>query len=140
MNPTDQKSRPPELTDSDSGSSLVEFTILMPLFLSVFSIGFSQDFETQLREQALTAFTRSLARSVELGATRDEVVEFAGVLQADARFEHPPSVTFACAAESQVCNLSATYRKVSHTSLIDGGGIHESLRAEFEIADLGPIR
>ena len=126
--------------DSDSGSSLVEFAILMPMFLSVFSIGFSQVFETQLREQALTAFTRSLARSVELGATRDEVVEFAGVLQADARFEYPPSFTFACSAESQVCNLSATYRKVSHTSLIDGGGIHESLRAEFEIADLGPIR
>ncbi|MFM2184813.1 MAG: hypothetical protein RIS55_461, partial [Actinomycetota bacterium] len=65
----------------------------MPLFLSAFSIGFSQVFDTQLREQALTAFSRSLARSVELGATRDEVVEFAGVLQADARFEHPPSVT-----------------------------------------------
>ncbi len=126
--------------DSDSGSSLVEFTILMPLFLSVFSIGFSQVFETQLREQALTAFTRSLARSVELGATRDEVVEFAGVLIADARFVHPPSVSFACDAESQVCNVSASYRKVSHTSLIDGGRIHESLRAELEIADLGPIR
>ena len=126
--------------DSDSGSSLVEFAVLMPMFLSVFSIGFSQVFETQLREQALTAFTRSLARSVELGATRDEVVEFAGVLQADARFEHPPSVTFACSAESQVCTVKTLYRKVSHTSLIDGGAVHESLRTEFESVVLGPIR
>jgi Flp pilus assembly protein TadG len=134
------KSHQPEIAGSDSGSSLVEFTMLMPLLLSVFSIGFSQVFETQMREQALTAFTFSFARAVELGATRDELAEFASLLQADARFEHPPSATFACAAESQVCNLTAKYRKVSHTSLIDGGGIDESLRAEFENADLGPIR
>ena len=112
----------------------------MPLLLSAFSIGFSQVFETQLREQALTAFTRSLARAVELGATRDEAVEFASVLQADARFEHPPSVTFACADEAQVCNVSAAYRAASHTSLIDGAAVHESLRAEFESVELGPIR
>jgi Flp pilus assembly protein TadG len=134
------KSHPPDFADSERGSSLVEFTILMPLFLSVFSIGFSQVFETQLREQALTAFTRSLARAVELGATRDEAVEFAGVLQADSRFEHPPSVTFACVDDSQVCNVSAFYRKVSHTCLIDGAAVHESLSAEFESVDLGPIR
>lgn len=112
----------------------------MPLFLSAFSIGFSQVFETQLREQALTAFTRSLARAIELGATRDEAVEFAGVLQADARFEHPPSVTFACAEEAQVCNMRAAYRAAGHTSLIDGTAVHESLRVEFESVELGPIR
>jgi Flp pilus assembly protein TadG len=134
------KSHPPDFADSERGSSLVEFTILMPLFLSVFSIGFSQVFETQLREQALTAFTRSLARAVELGATRDEAFEFAGVLQVDARFEHPPSVKFACAEDSQVCNVSAAYRAASHTSLIDGGAVHESLRTEFESVNLGPIR
>lgn len=134
------KSHPPDFADSERGSSLVEFTILMPLFLSIFSIGFSQVFETQMREQALTAFTRSLARAVELGATRDEAVEFAGVLQVDARFEHPPSVTFACADDSQVCNVSAAYRAASHTSLIDGAAVHESLRTEFESVNLGPIR
>ena len=134
------KSHLSDFAESECGSSLVEFTVLMPLFLSAFSIGFSQVFETQLREQALTAFTRSLARAVELGATRDEAVEFASVLQADARFEHPPSVTFACADEAQVCNVSAAYRAASHTSLIDGAAVHESLRAEFESVELGPIR
>lgn len=134
------KSHPPDFADSERGSSLVEFTILMPLFLSIFSIGFSQVFETQMREQALTAFTRSLARAVELGATRDEAVEFAGVLQVDARFEHPPSVTFACADDLHVCNVSAAYRAASHTSLIDGAAVHESLGVEFESVELGPIR
>ena len=134
------KSHLSDFANSERGSSLVEFTVLMPLFLSAFSIGFSQVFETQLREQALTAFTRSLARAVELGATRDEAVEFAGVLQADARFEHPPSVTFACADEAQFCNVSAAYRAASHTSLIEGAAVHESLRAEFESVELGPIR
>lgn len=134
------KSHLSDFANSERGSSLVEFTVLMPLFLSAFSIGFSQVFETQLREQALTAFTRSLARAVELGATRDEAVEFASVLQADARFEHPPSVTFACADVSHICNLSSSYRAASHTSLIDGTAVHESLRAEFESVELGPIR
>lgn len=126
--------------NSERGSSLVEFTVLVPLFLSIFSIGFSQVFETQLREQAVTAFARSIARAVELGATQAEVVEFAEVLQVDARFEHPPGLRFACLEELQTCSVTADYRGSSHTSLIDGGAIHESLRAEFEEADLGPIR
>lgn len=126
--------------NSERGSSLVEFTVLVPLFLSIFSIGFSQVFETQLREQAVTAFARSIARAVELGATRAEVAEFADVLQADARFEHPPGLGFACLEDLQTCSVTAEYRGSSHTSLIDGGAIHDSLRAEFEAADLGPIR
>lgn len=125
---------------SERGSSLVEFTVLVPLFLSIFSIGFSQVFETQLREQAVTAFSRSIARAVELGATHAEVAEFAEVLQVDARFEHPPVLGFACLEDLQTCSVTADYRGSSHTSLIDGGAIHQSLRADFEVSDLGPIR
>jgi hypothetical protein len=134
------KSHQPETAGSECGSALVEFTMLMPVLLSVFSIGFSQVFETQMREQALTAFTFSLARAVELGGTRDELAEFASLLQADARFEHPPTLTFECAEGSQICSLAASYREVSHTSLLDVGLVHASLRSEFEIVDLGMIR
>jgi hypothetical protein len=134
------KIHPPEIEDSECGSSLVEFTMLMPLLLSMFSFGFSEIFETQLREQALTAFTFSLARGAELGITRDGVAEFARVLQADARFEHPPTLTFECAEGSQICSLTASYREVSHTSLLDVGLVHASLRSEFEMVDLGMIR
>ena len=134
------KSQPPAFANPECGSSLVEFTVLMPLFLSAFSMGFSQVFETQIREQSLTAFTRSLARAVELGATRDVLAEFAGVLQADARFEHPPTVAFSCTDGSQLCNVKTLYRGGSHTSLFDGAAIHESLRSEFEAIDVGLIR
>lgn len=126
--------------NSERGSSLVEFTVLVPLFLGIFSIGFSQVFETQLREQAVTAFARSIARAIELSARQEEVAEFADVLQADARFEHPPGLRFACLEDLQTCSVTADYRGSSHTSLIDGGAIHESLRVEFEAVDLGPIR
>ncbi|MEN9957681.1 MAG: hypothetical protein RIR46_1289 [Actinomycetota bacterium] len=125
---------------SDHGSSLVEFTVLMPLLLSVLSIGFSQIFETQLREQAVTAFARSIARAVELGSTQAEVVEFANVLQADARFEHPPGLRFACIEDAQTCSVTAEYRGSIHTSLIDRGDIHVSLRAQFETGGSGSIR
>jgi hypothetical protein len=134
------KSHQPKIAGSDSGSSLVEFTMLMPLLLSVFSIGFSQVFETQMREQALTAFTYSLARAVELGATRDELAEFASLLQADARFEHPPKLTFDCPDVLQFCSVTTSYREANHTSLIDGRLVHDSLRLDFEAIDLGAIR
>ncbi len=134
------KSHPPEIEDSECGSSLVEFTVLMPLLLSVFSIGFSQVFETQMREQALTAFTFSMARAVELGVSREEVAEFARVLQADARFEHPPTLTFDCPDVLQFCSLNTSYRDANHTSLIDGRLVHDSLHSEFEAVDLGTIR
>jgi hypothetical protein len=130
----------PAISGSECGSSLVEFTILMPVLLSVFSIGFSQVFETQMREQALTSFTFSLARAVELGATRDELAEFASLLQADARFEHPPTLTFDCPDVLQFCSLTTSYREANHTSLIDGRLVHDSLRSEFEAVDLGTIR
>lgn len=133
-------SNPCHFKDSECGSSLVEFTVLMPLFLSAFSIGFTQVFETQLREQAVTAFTRTLARAVELGSTQQEVALFAGVLQADARLEHPPALVFACIDGSQTCSVTAQHREAIHTSLIDRSGIHESLRPEFESTDLGLIR
>jgi hypothetical protein len=134
------KSNLPESVRTDRGSSLVEFTVLVPLFLSIFSIGFSQVFETQMREQALTAFTRSLARAVELGSSLHDVAEFAGVLQADARFEHPPALRFSCLEGSKTCSVTAQYRAASHTSLIDGGGVHESLRTEFGTIGSGLIR
>ena len=114
--------------------------MLMPLLLSMFSFGFSQIFETQLREQALTAFTFSLARGVELGVARDEVAEFARVLQADARFEHPPTLTFDCPDFLQFCSVTTSYREANHTSLIDGRLVHDSLRLDFEAVDLGAIR
>ena len=134
------KSHQPEIAGSDSGSSLVEFTMLMPLLLSVFSIGFSQVFEAQMREQTLTAFTFSLARAVELGATQNAVAEFASLIQADARFEHPPTLTFDCPDVLQFCSVTANYREAQHTSLIDGRLVHESLRAEFETVETGAIR
>ena len=138
--PQPMKSNLLESVQSDRGSSLVEFTVLVPLFLSLFSIGFSQVFETQMREQALTAFTRSLARAVELGLSLQDVAEFAGVLQADARFEHPPALSFSCIEGSKTCSVTAQYRDASHTSLIDGGGVHESIRSEFEPRGSGLIR
>ncbi|MEY4294146.1 MAG: hypothetical protein RIR29_796, partial [Actinomycetota bacterium] len=129
----------PSISGSECGSSLVEFTILMPLLISVFSTGFSQVLETQMREQALTAFTFSLAREVELGASRDELAEFASLLQADARFEHPPTLTFDCPDVLQFCSVTTSYREANHTSLIDGRLVHDSLRLDFEAIDLGAI-
>lgn len=134
------KSRSNQPIWAEAGSALVEFTVLMPLFLSAFSIGFSQVLETQLREQALTAFTHSLARAVELGVTLDEAEGFASMLQVDARFEHPPSVTFSCIDQSQFCKVSAQYRSSKHTSLIDGSRVHETLGIEFENLDWSAIQ
>lgn len=134
------KFQQPSISGSECGSSLVEFTILMPLLLSAFSTGFSQVFETQMREQALTSFTFSLARSVELGVTRDELAEFASLLQADARFEHPPTLTFDCPDVLQFCSVTANYRDANHTSLFDGRLVHDSLRSDFAAIDLGMIR
>jgi hypothetical protein len=93
-----------------------------------------------MREQALTAFTFSMARAVELGVSREEVAEFARVLQADARFEHPPTLTFDCPDVLQFCSLNTSYRDANHTSLIDGRLVHDSLHSEFEAVDIGTIR
>lgn len=133
-------SRSTNLLD-DTGSAVVEFSVLVPLFLSLFSFGFSSIFEAQLRDQAITAIARGVARSIELGASFNEVSATLEVLAADARLASMPTLRMQqLPGNHQFVIVNIQYLESTHSSVIDASALHQSLAPDVDAANLGLLR
>lgn len=77
---------------SEQGSSVLEFVILVPIFLAILLSGSTQIHQTQMRQLAVTSLARELSRAIELGQTPRQVNSTLAALRFDLGLSESPTV------------------------------------------------
>ncbi len=77
---------------SEQGSSVLEFVILVPLFLVIMLGGFTQIHQTQMRQLAVTSLARELSRAIELGQSPRHLNETLANLRIDLGLSESPTL------------------------------------------------
>jgi Flp pilus assembly protein TadG len=77
---------------SEQGSSVLEFVILVPLFLVIMLGGFTQIHQTQMRQLAVTSLARELSRAIELGQSPRHLNDTLANLRIDLGLSESPTL------------------------------------------------